>query len=130
LLALGLEIFEYKPDPEAQRQVMSAELIGRLPAEKPRAPVFGMHAKTLVVDGQLVFIGTFNLDPRSENLNTEVGVIIHDAGVAHAVEKAIETDLQPANSWNAATDDPDQFAPLAKRSQVRFWQLVPMKSIL
>jgi putative cardiolipin synthase len=38
--------------------------------------------------------------------------------------------MQPANSWNAATDDPDQFAPLAKRSQVRFWQLVPMKSIL
>lgn len=130
LLALGLEIFEYKPDPETQREVMSAELIGRLPAEKPRAPVFGMHAKTLVVDGEVVFIGTFNLDPRSENLNTEVGVIIRDAGLARAVEAGIETDMQPANSWNAATDDPDQFAPLAKRSQVRFWQLVPMKSIL
>jgi putative cardiolipin synthase len=130
LLALGLEIFEYRPDPEAQRAVMRAELIGRLPAETPRAPVFGLHAKTLVVDGAVVFIGTFNLDPRSENLNTEVGVIIRDAGVARAVEAAIETDMQPANSWNTATDDPDQFAPLAKRNKVRFWQLVPMKPLL
>ncbi|MEO7387335.1 MAG: phospholipase D-like domain-containing protein, partial [Gammaproteobacteria bacterium] len=31
-----------------------------------------------MVDERAVFIGTFNLDPRSQNLNTEVGVIIHD----------------------------------------------------
>jgi putative cardiolipin synthase len=130
LLAMGLQIFEYRPDPETQRRVMQQEVIGRLPAEKPRVPVFGLHAKTLVVDGKVAFIGTFNLDPRSENLNTEVGVIIHDESLARAVEAAIETDMQPANSWNAATDDPDQFVPLGKRNKVRFWQLLPIKPIL
>jgi putative cardiolipin synthase len=130
LLRMGLEIFEYKPDAATQTQSMQRELIARLTAEKPRAPVFGLHAKTLVVDGKVAFIGTFNLDPRSENLNTEVGVVIHDAGVARAVEAAIEADMGPANSWNAATDDPDQFVPLAKRSKVRMWQLVPMKPVL
>jgi putative cardiolipin synthase len=130
LLRLGLEIFEYKPDPATQTEAMRRELIGQLPAAKPREPVFGLHAKTLVVDGKLVFIGTFNFDSRSENLNTEVGVVIHDAGVARAVEAAIETDMGPANSWNAATDDPDRFVPIAKRSKVRLWQLVPMKPLL
>jgi putative cardiolipin synthase len=109
---------------------MRREVIGQMPGARPRIPVFGMHAKTLVVDGKVVFIGTFNLDPRSENLNTEVGVVIHDGGLARAVEAAIETDMLPQNSWNAATDDPDQFVPLAKRSKVRFWQLVPMKPLL
>ena len=130
LLRMGLEIFEYKPDPETQAQAMRREVIGQMPGARPRIPVFGMHAKTLVVDGKVVFIGTFNLDPRSENLNTEVGVVIHDGGLARAVEAAIETDMLPQNSWNAATDDPDQFVPLAKRSKVRFWQLVPMKPLL
>jgi putative cardiolipin synthase len=125
LLKLGLEIFEYKPDPEVQRAVMQ-----RYAALKDQAPVFALHAKTLVVDSQIVYIGTYNLDPRSQNLNTEVGAIVHDAALAQAVEAAIETDMQPANSWNAATDDPDRHVVLAKRSKVRFWQLLPIKPLL
>jgi len=49
----------------------------------------------MVVDSKSVFIGTFNLDPRSENLNTEVGVIIHNETLAHDLEAAIETDMTP-----------------------------------
>jgi phosphatidylserine/phosphatidylglycerophosphate/cardiolipin synthase-like enzyme len=47
-------------------------------------------------------VGTYNLDPRSENLNTEVGVVIHDAAQAAAVAGAIDIDTLPANSWSAA----------------------------
>ena len=79
LLRLGLKIHEYRPDPAVQREVM--QRYERLKAE---APVFVLHAKTLVVDRRAVFVGTYNLDPRSENLNTEVGVVIHDAGQARA----------------------------------------------
>jgi cardiolipin synthase C len=61
-----------------------------------------------VVDGKTAYIRTFNFDPRSENLNTEVGVVVHDARLARAVEVAIETDMRPGNSWNAASDDPDR----------------------
>ena len=92
--------------------------------------MFALHAKTLVVDGKRVYIGTFNLDPRSENLNTEVGVIMHDPALAQAVEAAIETDMLPGNSWNAASDRPDQYAGFAKRNKVRFWQLLPIKPLL
>ena len=92
--------------------------------------MFSLHAKTLVVDGRTVYIGTFNFDPRSENLNTEVGVVVHDEGLAREVQTAIETDMAPGNSWNAGTDDPDQHAPLAKRSKVRLYQLLPLKPLL
>ncbi|MBK9161494.1 MAG: phospholipase D family protein [Nitrosomonadales bacterium] len=125
LLKMGLEIHEYKPDPEERQP-----LIRRALDAKQKPPVFALHAKTMVVDSKTVFIGTFNFDPRSENLNTEVGVIIRDEALARKVEAAIETDMRPGNSWNAATDDPDQYVPLSRRSQVRFWQLMPIKPLL
>jgi putative cardiolipin synthase len=92
--------------------------------------VFALHAKTLVIDATAVFIGTYNLDPRSENLNTEAGVVIEDAVVADGVARNILTDMRAENSWDAAKDDPDQFASVAKRSKVRFWQVLPIKPLL
>lgn len=125
LLKMGLQIYEYKPDPDVQRKLMQ-----RTVAANRKAPVFALHAKTLVIDSKTVYIGTFNLDPRSENLNTEVGAIIHDEGLARAVEHAIETDMAPGNSWNAARDNPDQYVSLAKRSKARLYQLLPIKPLL
>ncbi len=121
---MGLEIFEYRPDPEVRSKLMPRA------AANDKPPIFALHAKSMVVDGKLAFIGTYNLDPRSENLNTEVGVVIHDASVARKVEQAIEIDMQPGNSWNAAEDKPDQYGSLAKRSRIRLWQQVPIKPLL
>jgi putative cardiolipin synthase len=125
LLDLGLEIYEFKPDSQVQKQIMQ-----RYAALRADAPVFALHAKTLVVDASAVFIGTYNLDPRSENLNTEVGVVIHDARTAKAVAVAIDTDMLPENSWNAATHAPDQFAAFAKRARATLFQLMPIKPLL
>jgi cardiolipin synthase C len=125
LLGMGIDVFEYKPDPEVQRELLRAS-----PSAQRKPPVFSLHAKTMVVDGQFLYIGTFNFDPRSENLNTEVGVIIDNRALALAVEGAIEADMLPANSWNAATDDPDGRAGLLKRGRTRFWQFLPLKPVL
>ena len=111
LLRLGLEIFEYRPGSR-------------------KAPIASLHAKTLVVDSKTVFVGTFNLDPRSQNLNTEVGVVIRDEALARAVEGAIETDMAPGNSWNAARDDPDRYVSFAKRARVRLYQWLPIDALL
>jgi putative cardiolipin synthase len=110
LLKLGLEITEWQP--------------------KPTRPISALHAKTMVVDHRVLYIGTFNFDPRSENLNTEAGAIIHDAQLARAVEQSIAIDMQPGNSWDAAKDDPDSHASFGKRSKVRLWQLLPLKPLL
>jgi len=40
-----------------------------------------LHTKAVVVDGQRGFVGSFNLDPRSAQLNTEMGVLFHDAAL-------------------------------------------------
>jgi putative cardiolipin synthase len=125
LLAMGIQIHEYKPAPDVMRALMKRA--GPAPA---RPPVFSLHAKTLVVDSRIAYIGTFNFDPRSENLNTEVGVIVHDEVLARSVEAAIETDMAPGNSWDARKDNPDSFASIGKRTRVRFYQFLPLKPLL
>lgn len=125
LLKMGISIYEYRPDPAVRKKLLKSAI-----SDKIAPPIFALHAKTMVVDSSVAFIGTFNLDPRSENLNTEVGVIVRDATLARAVESAIETDMLPENSWNAASDDPDQYVSFFKRSRVRFWQLLPIKPLL
>jgi putative cardiolipin synthase len=126
MLALGLRIFEYRPDAQVQRRQMEQ----RIPALQGPAPIFSLHAKTLVIDSEVVVIGTFNLDPRSENLNTEVGAVIRDASVARAVEALIEADMAAGSSWDAARDDPDQYADRLKRAQVRVLQALPLRPLL
>ena len=125
LLKIGLQIYEYKPAPEVQLKLMQ-----RSPTATKKTPVFALHAKTIVVDSKTVYVGTFNFDPRSENLNTEVGAIIHDEALARAVEASIETDMAPGNSWNAGKDDPDQYVSLAKRSKARLFQILPIRPLL
>ena len=125
LLEAGVEVFEYRPDPLVQHELMS-----RYSAVRAAAPVFAVHAKTLVVDRRVAFVGTYNLDPRSENLNTEVGVVIHDAQQAAAVADAMATDMLPGNSWNAATDDPDRYTSTAKRLRAWLWSWLPIDAVL
>ncbi len=123
LLRMGLEIFEYRPDPENRQTLMAR------PVATAEPPVFALHAKSMVVDGRTVYIGTYNLDPRSENLNTEVGVVMDNPVLAAEVAAAIEADMAPGNSWNAR-DEPDRHAPAAKRAKAAAWQMLPLKPLL
>lgn len=125
LIKMGIEIFEYKPDPQIKQELLRQTIN----ANKTQ-PVFAIHAKTMVVDSKILYIGTFNFDPRSENLNTEVGVIVQNEALAQTVQTSIEADMLSENSWNAALDNPDQHVSLAKRSKVKFYQLTPIKPLL
>ncbi|OJW76546.1 phospholipase D family protein [Thiobacillus sp. 65-1402] len=123
LLKMGLDIREYKPDPANRAQLLSRAN----PPTEP--PVFALHAKSMVIDGKIACVGTFNFDPRSENLNTEVAAVIHHPGLAQRLQAIIEADMQPENSWSAR-DEPDQYVPLTRRGHVRLWQLLPLKPLL
>ncbi|MGP5515284.1 phospholipase D family protein [Psychrobacter alimentarius] len=52
-----------------------------------------LHAKTFAVDDYQVFIGSYNVDPRSANINTEMGVIINDDQLAKQLHGALSDDL-------------------------------------
>src|SRR5690606_25969847 len=66
LLRAGVRLFETK----ARVQVDSAGVFGSSGAS--------LHTKAFVVDGVRGFVGSFNLDPRSADLNTEMGVLFDD----------------------------------------------------
>ena len=66
-------------------------------APSDTAMITGLRSSA--ADDRIAWIGSFNLDPRSENLNTEVGLVIHDEQVAEALKKDILRDMAPQNSW-------------------------------
>jgi phosphatidylserine/phosphatidylglycerophosphate/cardiolipin synthase-like enzyme len=62
----------------------------------------GLHAKSLVVDGDVGVVGTHNFDPRGDRYNTEAAVVVHDAAFAQALAASIERDMSPTNAWTIA----------------------------
>lgn len=52
-----------------------------------------LHAKTFSVDGKRVFVGSFNFDPRSALLNTELGFIIESPKMAREIEASFDKDI-------------------------------------
>ncbi len=49
-----------------------------------------LHAKTFAVDGARIFIGSFNFDPRSMQLNTEMGLLIDSKALANGLHAAFD----------------------------------------
>jgi putative cardiolipin synthase len=72
LLEAGVEIYEVRPDAD----VAGTEFVNASGAKAT------LHTKAYIVDDEHLFIGSFNFDPRSADLNTELGVIIHDPELA------------------------------------------------
>jgi len=91
LCAAANELHEMRHDAAIQADV----------ADTPptRAGFMGLHTKAMVVDRERLYIGSMNFDPRSANINTEMGVFIHSPGLATALAGLIERDMLPANSW-------------------------------
>jgi len=82
LLRAGVQLFEIKPGavPIQQR----AEEIGK----HSKA---GLHAKTFAVDRRSIFVGSFNFDPRSAKLNTEMGLVIDSPALAQRLSAMFDT---------------------------------------
>jgi putative cardiolipin synthase len=60
-----------------------------------------LHGKVIIVDGRVAMVGSYNIDPRSEYLNTEVMAIADDAELAHALQALIDGHIDHA--WTVAT---------------------------
>ena len=126
LLEIGVEIFEFRPDAAIRYQVMT----GALQRKMEFRPKFGLHAKSMVVDQKIAVIGTFNLDPRSANLNTECIAIIRDSTIAEDLYQTMNEEVKPENAWETTlTFNPDSKAEFGKRFQLWLRGVVP-KSVL
>lgn len=126
LLKTGVRIFEFKPDAAERYKVMTGALQKKLDFK----PIFGLHAKSIVIDDQIAVIGTFNLDPRSANLNTECVTIVRSKQIANGVLKGMEIEFKPENSWEVTPNfNPDSEASLHKQIKTLSRRIVP-KNIL
>ncbi|NBB93201.1 MAG: phospholipase D family protein [Gammaproteobacteria bacterium] len=63
-----------------------------------------LHAKTFAVDGKRVFVGSFNFDPRSARLNTEMGLLIDSPRLAGDLERTFVEDV-PQRAYSVHLDD-------------------------
>jgi putative cardiolipin synthase len=118
MLQLGIDMYELSPGrtKRSKRLGFGASSHGRL------------HAKTVVVDGQRVFIGSMNLDPRSETQNTELGVFIDSPELARellrvvklsTVQGAYRLRLQengPGIEWLATDEDQETITNIEPES--------------
>lgn len=81
LLDAGVEIYELKPAFVVEEEV-SGDISGSSRAS--------LHSKAVTVDGERIFIGSFNFDPRSFALNTEMGVLIDSTQLAGGLGQAFD----------------------------------------
>lgn len=81
LLRAGIHLYEFKKD-SSTAPLRDRGLTG--------SSASSLHAKTLSVDGERIFIGSFNFDPRSARLNTEIGFVIDSPMLARRMPEAIQ----------------------------------------
>ena len=84
MLKLGMNLYELSP-----QKVSRSLRLGRFSTSIGR-----LHAKSAVVDGERVFIGSMNFDPRSDQLNTEMGLFIQSPVLAQQMLKLVDVIRQ------------------------------------
>ena len=86
LLKMGVEIWEVKPD----------SFISGTDEAGVDDTIAALHTKGFVVDRKELFVGSFNWDPRSAYINTELGIIIESPEIAGAAVDRTRAHLPEA----------------------------------
>ena len=88
LLEGGVRLWELRSEAGSvtRRDVVGSGSMGSTIGDSATA----LHAKTFTIDGDRVFIGSFNFDPRSAHLNTELGFVIRNPELAHRIDAKLE----------------------------------------
>jgi putative cardiolipin synthase len=79
-------------------------------ATKTESSMFGssgasLHTKALSVDGQQLFVGSYNLDPRSTWLNCEQGVLVESEVLAKQFDEIFATQTSALHAWRVTLED-------------------------
>lgn len=88
---------------------------GHKPRHRRRRHHFGimassLHGKAMVMDDRRLFIGSFNIDPRSTWWNNEMGLNVDHEGLASELDEVIERALRPDSSFRVELDDQGQLS--------------------
>jgi putative cardiolipin synthase len=141
LLAADINLFELKPTAQSIQSKANKLIEGSRHAS--------LHAKYMVVDQQYVFIGSANIDPRSEHLNTEIGIMVNSKELAKQTTELFERSTSLDNSYHLRLDkksnrlswltkstggqtlyNSEPGASLMRRTGVFIMSLLPIESLL
>jgi putative cardiolipin synthase len=86
LLAAGVKLYELRATWQADDRRRRGGPLGGSAGGPIGSSSSSLHAKTFAVDNKQVFIGSFNFDPRSARLNTEMGFIIDSPAMARQLD--------------------------------------------
>ena len=139
LLRAGINLYELKPTVNKPVIFKDRGLTGSSGSS--------LHAKTIAVDNETLFIGSFNMDPRSANLNTENGVVIHNPELTRHFKQTLLSNV-PINAYEVQLDDKQRLvwlehsdsgvtvyhhepkASWLKRTMVKFLSWLPLEPLL
>jgi len=122
MLRLGVDLYELSS--ERTRRSVRLGIFG--------SAVGRLHAKSAVFDGQTLFVGSMNFDPRSDKHNTEIGLFIRSAEMCRQVLKLVDVLKQQGTyrlrlaadgrtlEWES--DDPAPGTLLRQEPDTGFWQ--------
>ena len=96
LIKAGAELYELRADAAIQSIVDVPPVSGEFT---------GLHTKAAVIDGRYSFVGSMNLDPRSANINTEMGAIIDSSGLAADLRALMLRDMSGESAWQVLLND-------------------------
>lgn len=87
LVAAGISLHELKPERKRRR----ASLFGSRTAS--------LHTKAFLIDDELGFVGSFNLDPRSHSINTEMGLLFRCPHIVQQLRAVFEREMNTEVSY-------------------------------
>ena len=97
LLRGGVELFETKRSADSAAGRRHISVTGSSGAS--------LHTKAVIIDSRWVYIGSMNVDPRSANLNTEMGVMVESTALAGQVHAQFERSISPELSYRVVLED-------------------------
>lgn len=101
--------------------------------EKAKEARWGVHSKTAVFDHNTIMIGTFNVDPRSKNLNTELALFCYDSQpLAAALESDIRSRLNNSvrlNNEGVPEDGRGHFYGASMSKRAMYFLMAPLTHV-
>ena len=92
IVKAGGELYEFRADSAGVREDWD---------DVSRA---ALHTKALVFDDEAIFVGSFNLDPRSSNINTEAGLYVESPELAAELKAFMDDGVQSKNAYRLTLD--------------------------
>lgn len=140
LLENDVQLYEFLFNPDAENLNSNTnELASKAKVSMKGLSRSSLHAKLMALDEKQVFIGSFNFDPRSAYLNTEIGVLLNSPPLARAVHQTMDENLSKyayklmldANqrmNWKIKLDN-GKTRIYHKEPKMKWWQRSGMKML-